>query len=135
MNHPQFRVASKHETVDTEKCPRCLDVFQHFMEVTHGLLACYKCGSVFISKPVRDYNYSRIMEQQKEQQLEVQDLEKLRAHKCKCDQETLVDPITGPPEVIKESETIRFLCSYPECRFEAKSKAGLVAHQRRCKNK
>jgi hypothetical protein len=108
MSDLNLKVLSRHDSVQNEKCPKCLNVFQHFMDLDGGKLGCYKCGTIFVSKPVRDYNYSRIVEQMKAQQAE-----KLR----------LVDPVQA-----------RFLCAHSGCRFEAKTKAGLKAHQRRCKN-
>jgi len=58
-----YRVKDRHETVENEKCPRCLEMFKHFMDLGDGLFACYKCGSVFVGKETRDYNYFRIKEQ------------------------------------------------------------------------
>ncbi|MCP4262805.1 MAG: hypothetical protein GY774_35650 [Planctomycetes bacterium] len=107
-DYPILRVASRHDAAENEKCPRCLSVFQHFMQLESALLGCYRCGSVFVSKPVRDYNYSRIVDQLKLQQVEEAEYKKMAE-------------ITGPHE--------RFICG---CEFEAKTRAGLAAHQRSC---
>ena len=102
-----YRVKDRHETVENEKCPRCLEMFKHFMDLGDGLFACYKCGSVFVGKETRDYNYFRIKEQLELQKKEV-------AVVLEEEVEPLVD---------------NFTCV---CKFKAKSAAGLSAHKRRC---
>jgi len=42
------------EKYQDNKCPNCLFLNQNFIKVSDGMLACYKCGTVFIAKYVRD---------------------------------------------------------------------------------
>jgi hypothetical protein len=100
------------------------------MDLGNGRLGCYQCGSVFISKPVRDYNYSRTIDQLKAQQAEAEDFKLGK---------TLIEQFPYPPKSVKETEKVRWVCGHVKpdkspCGFEAKSKAGLGAHMRRCKH-
>ena len=112
MEKFQFRVISRHSLPESEKCPRCLNVFQNFMDLGRGLMGCFKCGSVFVSRTVRDFNYGRIVEQMLLQDLEAREVDK-----------------KPPTEIRKDDPDPIFTCS---CGKVCKSKAGLVAHQRKC---
>ena len=52
-----YGVRSRHDLNSNEKCPRCLTIFQDFIDLDKGLLGCYRCGSVFVSKDIRDAEY------------------------------------------------------------------------------
>lgn len=104
MELSDFRLLSKHDADKTEKCPRCLQIFQNFLDLGHNQLACLKCGCVFVGRDVRsfvDRNQKAIL---KSQELEVQ---------------------------IKEHFADELVCA---CGFKAKNKTGLVAHKRHCNN-
>ena len=53
-----YGIKSRHEGHANEKCPRCLNIFQDFIDIGNGLLGCYKCGCVFVSKDIRDNEYA-----------------------------------------------------------------------------
>ena len=130
MEHPRYRVANRHETVDTEKCPNCLNVFQHFADLGDGKFACYSCGAMFLSKPVREYNLSIVFEQ-----LGIQAREKEEAKALKKSQvfkngyPSLKHGIKDGKDV--PSEGWEWICT---CARVCKTKAGLKAHQRSCEH-
>jgi hypothetical protein len=48
-----FRVITWKESGENEKCPKCLNIRQDFMEIMPNVWACYQCGCVFVPKAVR----------------------------------------------------------------------------------
>lgn len=100
----EIGVKNRHSCVDNEKCPKCLGIYQHFMDLEDGLLGCFVCGCVFVSKPVRDEVWKTVPAIVRQHQIEAQQAKIAAENKTLCD-----------------------------CGFEAKNKAGLLAHQRKCK--
>jgi len=59
-----MEVASKFkEEYKGERCPKCSETFSNFIIIDDNLLACYKCGTVFVRKFIRDMEYDRVKEQ------------------------------------------------------------------------
>lgn len=99
----KYGILSRHDAIENEKCPKCLMVFQHFIEVGEGVLGCLKCGSVFVGKVYREtFTPARIVEI------------------LKAQKKAAIQPAEERSEFIAP------------CGFEAKSKAGKVAHERSC---
>jgi hypothetical protein len=108
-----MKIKSRHDS-HGEKCPFCLQIFVNFIDLGDDLLACLKCGSVFVAKEkrqdLRDHQAEMIAEQKKESEI---NFPPGKTH--------IVENIVVPENL--------FVCP---CGFEAKSKAGLAAHQRTC---
>ena len=99
------RVKSRFETAPGERCPKCSMLNQNVID--YGVFfGCINCGTVFVPNQVRQYVRENIVEL-------------LKASKNK--------PVYNKVEKTEPDEI--FKCS---CGFEAKSKAGLIGHQRFC---
>lgn len=104
-----MRIASRFkEGYKKDKCPYCLEGWSDFILPfeREDVLACYKCGSIFLSKEARVSELAR-----KKEQFEIQQKEQVEV------------------PAIESDEVKSLKCSV--CEFEAKSKAGLMAHMRR----
>jgi hypothetical protein len=101
----KYRVASRFDKInETEKCPNCKNAFQDFIEFSEDLFGCFKCGTAFVPKRVRDAEFEG-----KRDQLDKQLSE-------------MTDVFTDA----KDPDGLR--CSV--CNKICKSKLGLMSHQR-----
>ena len=113
-----MRILSRHDTVDGEKCPKCLTIFQHFADFEDGKLGCLRCGTVFLGKKMRDDLSFRVKDILIEQKNALEILDKQNY---------------DMNEDFRKSNAHELLNTWEcPCGFEAKSRAGLAAHQRRC---
>lgn len=113
-----MRVASKfEEEYKGERCPKCSEVFSNFIIIDDSLLACYKCGTVFVRKFIRDREYIRV-----KTQLAIQAKEKEKTVKD--------EDIVHKRPTIEGTDT--WLCKV--CGKLCKSKLGLASHMRTHKN-
>lgn len=112
----RFKVASRlNIRQEGEKCPRCLDGWVDFMVVDeeNGLLGCYKCGSVFVSKAIREEERVGKKEQLARQVIVVVN-----------DKPGLVAAL--PAAVDKPA----FICTEPGCGKAFTVKVALIGHMR-----
>ena len=87
--------------VGRDKCPKCSTLNVDFVDLGNGLLGCFDCGSVFVTKVARVQ--VRVMER-----------------------EAKVVPVPEEPEVAKFLDG--FTC--PTCGKVVKSKLALAGHMR-----
>jgi hypothetical protein len=139
----EYRILSRHDTVSNEKCPNCLTIFQHFLDFADaryldqaGRLACLKCGTVFISKRVREEltpgRIKDILEQQSLEEANDENSEYFKNLKLPHSQ-TLEAAVNQPDTDAGKTPiaVINEMFTAP-CGFEAKTKAGQVNHSRSC---
>jgi ribosomal protein L37AE/L43A len=114
LNQNLFKVVTWKESGENEKCPKCLNIRQDFMEVFPNVWGCYQCGCVFIPKAVR---YKEL--EGKREQIKLQEAKKEDAPAPVSAEE--IKEILAEPEPEWKCEVCGKVCG---------SKAGLAAHMR-----
>jgi len=134
-----FRIATKYnKETEGEKCPNCRYIFQNFLDIGYrfgwgqGILwACMSCGMLFVPKKARlgiRASVKMVIEQQMRAEKEIQEMKEGQMAELEDTAQPI--PINNQPYT---PEIISFSC--PQCKFKAKSKAGLGLHMRRHKEK
>jgi ribosomal protein L37AE/L43A len=125
-----FRVITWKESGEQEKCPKCLNIRQDFMEIMPNVWACYQCGCVFVPKAVRykeiEGKRGQIAKQEAEKELNILPGKIMLSPGNKVVFSEGMEVVSGKLEVSAESG---FKCMI--CEKECASKAGLLAHQRK----
>ena len=116
-----FRVLSRRENTEGDKCPQCRMVSVDFMDLGNGLLGCYHCGSVFVRKAYRRRGVSIPVGPLPE--LPVMGVEK--AVRESVPVTAMGVGIPGVEEIVKGDPL-----TCPECGKVCKNKIGLAGHRR-----
>jgi ribosomal protein L37AE/L43A len=142
-----FRVITWKESGENEKCPKCLNIRQDFMEIMPNVWACYQCGCVFVPKAVRykelEGKREQVALQQRERaekliELVKQDLSPTPAIVMVGDKIVVPEGAATITEAIEKAnieapQTDVTITLNPTCEICGKvcgSKAGLAAHMR-----